>query len=150
MLVHGCHRRRLQVLLTGTACTLIVLCYFIHGKCANSKHLYSESSLNEVTELLGWRVIAKHDLLFFIVIILITKQGPCWNAPWVLDTVLTEALDLLSAVPIQVRLDGHEGHRMAGSEISPDRECKEGRRAYQWGTVSPTFLSDVGNLSVSF
>lgn len=66
------------------------------------------------------------------------KARALQKCPQVLGTVLTEALHFLSAVSLQVRLDGDEGHRMAGSEISSDGECQEGWRAYQRGTSSPT------------
>lgn len=77
-------------------------------------------------------------LLLFIAIILIAKRGPCGNVLRVPGTVLTEALHFFSAVSLQVRLDGHEGHGMAGSEISSVGECQEGWRAHQRGTCSPT------------
>lgn len=52
--------------------------------------------------------------------------------------LLVKANDLLPAVSLQVRPDGHEGYGMADSEFPPAGECKEGWRTHQRGTAHPT------------
>lgn len=56
----------------------------------------------------------------------------------VFSAVLVKTNDLFPTVSLQVRPDGHEGDRMADAEFAAARECKEGRRTHQRGTIQPS------------
>lgn len=113
----------------GASCITCRIHYFTSWQNAQCKWLDSMTRSTR-SRGRGWTVVRKPYCECHC------KSRTFFKFPKSLGHSAEKAHDFLSAVSLQVGPHGHEGDRMASTEISTDRERQEGGRTHQRGTIN--------------